>query len=178
MFDKSLFRFFGLQKVTPNGDGEVDIGCGGAFGGKNEDEDEPAAAADENAPLPVIDVVHNAQLEPVNISKALWKKYFMDFCKALKPKLEAEDAAAAAKFKANFPALKTFGLETVLNNFDDYEFYQSKAQKFPDSSECLIIPAKYEGEATSPDFYFMLDGLVRGLSRLVVNAVLVHNFFI
>jgi hypothetical protein len=34
-----------LQKVTPNADGDVDIGCGGAFGGKNEEDEEAAAAA-------------------------------------------------------------------------------------------------------------------------------------
>ncbi len=115
----------------------------------------------ETAPQPVIDVVFNGKLEPVTITKALWKKYFMDFCKALKPKLEADNAEAAATFKKNFASLKKFGLETVLNSFDDFEFYQSNTTRVPDSSECLIIPAKYEGESPSPDFYFMLDGMVR-----------------
>ena len=38
--------------------------------------------------------------------------------------------------------------------------YMGKSAIFPTDNKCLLIPAKFEGEATSPDFYFMLDGLI------------------
>lgn len=53
-----------LQKITPNESGDVDIGCGSAFGGNNDDE-AAAGPADANAPIPVIDVVHYFSLQQV-----------------------------------------------------------------------------------------------------------------
>ncbi len=42
------------QKITPNADGDVDIGCGGAFGGKNEEDEEAAGGVpDENGVHPL-----------------------------------------------------------------------------------------------------------------------------
>ena len=152
------------HKVTPNADGDVDIGCGNSFGGTNEDEEADAGGNDPDAPQPVIDIVHYFQLQNVPVSKGVWKTYFMAWCKATKDKLVALDASNGTKladqFKKNFPALKTWGLTTVYNDIDNYEFYIPKTSNFPADNETLLIPAKYEGEATSPDFYFMLDGLV------------------
>lgn len=150
------------RKVTPNADGEVDVGCGSAFGGTEAEED--AGPADENAPQPVIDVVHVNNLQSVPITGPVWKAWFMAYCKSLKAKCEALDKAnentvLSDRFKRNFPQLKEFGLTTVLKNIDDWEFYQGKAGDFPSTNDNMLIPAKYEGEAVSPDFYFFIDGL-------------------
>lgn len=114
------------RKVVPNESGEVDIGCGNSFGGSNEDED---AGGDVNpdAPQPVIDIVHYFELQPVSITKAVWKKYFMGWAKELKERITAYDANNGTKlsevFKKNFPALKTFGLTTVYDDLENYELY-------------------------------------------------------
>ena len=102
------------------------MGCGNAFGGTNE-EDDGGAAGNPDAPQPVIDIVHYFQLVNVPVTKAIWKAYFMDWCKMTKAQLEKHDADNGTKlgelFKKNFPALKTFGLTTVYNDIDSYDLY-------------------------------------------------------
>jgi hypothetical protein len=151
------------KKIIPNGDGEIDVGCGSAFGGSAEDEEAPMGA-DGSPAVPVIDVVHFNNLQSTPLNAMVWKAWFMDFCKTLKSTLEAKDAAngntvLSTRFKKNFPAIKEWGLTTVGKNIDDYEFYICKSSDFPESNKSLIIPAKYDGEAASPDFYFIIDGM-------------------
>lgn len=61
-----------------------------------------------------------------------------------------------ANFKKNFPALEKFVKDVVLANFDEFEFYLCQGGTF---GECMIIPARYIGEATSPVFYVYADGI-------------------
>jgi len=61
-------------------------------------------------------------------------------------------------FKNNFKALSTFITDDVLKNFDEYDFYIPG-----DGAElgsCIIIPARFVGEATTPTFYYWVDGIV------------------
>jgi len=63
-----------------------------------------------------------------------------------------------ARFKANFDKLQEFVKTDILGNFDEYEFY------IPDQEElgsCIIIPARYEGEALAPTFYIWADGIAQ-----------------
>jgi hypothetical protein len=150
------------KKIIPNADGEIDVGCGSAFGGAEVEEDAGADSGDK--PVPVIDVVHFNNLQSIPLSGPVWKAWFMDYCKTLKGKCEELDTAngntiLATRFKKNFPAIKEWGLTTILKNIDDYEFYVGKSSDFPQSNKSLLIPAKYEGEAVSPDFYFLVDGI-------------------
>jgi hypothetical protein len=62
-------------------------------------------------------------------------------------------------FKKNFPALQKFVKDEVLANFTEFEFYKSSAESAT-LGTCMIIPARYIGEALSPTFYFWMDGLV------------------
>jgi hypothetical protein len=74
-------------------------------------------------------------------------------------KIEYEGLVARfASFKKNFPALQKFVKDEVLANFAEFDFY-SAAEPVTVGS-CMIIPARYIGEATAPTFYFYLDGLV------------------
>jgi hypothetical protein len=155
------------KKIIPNADGEIDVGCGSAFGsggGDDGDDAGPALAADGSPAVPVIDIVHFNELQSTPLNAMVWKAWFMDFCKTLKTTVEAKDAANGntvlqTRFKKNFPAIKEWGLTTVGKNIDEYEFFIGKSSQFPENNKSLVIPAKYEGEAVSPDFFFIVDGL-------------------
>jgi len=62
-------------------------------------------------------------------------------------------------FKKNFPALQKFVKEEILANFTEFEFYKSSAEGAV-LGQCMLIPARYIGEALAPTFYFWVDGLV------------------
>lgn len=64
--------------------------------------------------------------------------------------------AQIASFKKNFPALEKFVKDVVIANFDEFDFYLCQGGSF---GECMIIPARYVGEATAPVFYVYVDGI-------------------
>lgn len=64
--------------------------------------------------------------------------------------------AAIANFKANFETIQKFVTDTILANYDEMEFYTGDQCEL---GECMIIPARYVGEATAPVFYFFKDGI-------------------
>jgi len=70
------------------------------------------------------------------------------------------DAVVArfASFKKNFPALQKFIKDEVLPNFTEFDFYTASEPAAVGS--CMIVPARYIGEAPAPTFYFFVDGLL------------------
>jgi len=77
--------------------------------------------------------------------------------KGLAKKEYEEIVARFNSFKTNFPALQKFVKDEVLANFDEYDFYHAAEPVILGS--CMIIPARYIGEAPAPTFYFYMDGL-------------------
>jgi hypothetical protein len=78
--------------------------------------------------------------------------------------LDKYDAAAVkvwddriSAYKKNFKALEAFVKETIIPDFKEYEFYLPNEGVF---GECVIIPARYIGEAEAPIFYFWKNGLI------------------
>jgi hypothetical protein len=69
------------------------------------------------------------------------------------------DAVVArfASFKKNFPALQKFVKDEILANFSEFDFYTAAEPVTVGS--CMIVPARYIGEAPAPTFYFYMDGL-------------------
>jgi len=64
--------------------------------------------------------------------------------------------ARMAAFKANFEDLQRFVKDVILANFGEFEFYLCEEGEL---GECMIIPARYIGEAEAPIFYFYDDGI-------------------
>ena len=59
-----------------------------------------------------------------------------------------DQAVEAVKaFKSSFKALQEFVKTTVCKNFDEYEFYMPENAEL---GECLIVPARWIGDAASP----------------------------
>eukprot|EP00457_Paulinella_chromatophora_P020355 gb/GEZN01022358.1/.p1 GENE.gb/GEZN01022358.1/~~gb/GEZN01022358.1/.p1 ORF type:complete len:124 (+),score=35.79 gb/GEZN01022358.1/:215-586(+) len=75
--------------------------------------------------------------------------------------LSEEDAKEAEKlkkkpsvFKVNHEKIKDWIKDTLLANFDEFEFYIPSGA---DMESCAIIPARYVGTAVSPTFYYFMD---------------------
>jgi len=93
------------------------------------------------------------------------KKEAKDKEDAAYEKLEKDGKAAVddankklASFKKNFEDLSKFVKDEVEDNFDEFEFYIPGDGASVGS--CIIIPARFVGEALTPSFYFFSDGLL------------------
>ncbi len=148
------------ERVVVGGE-EIDIGRGNQFGGGDPDE-----GADDAAET-VINIVHSHNLKAASVTKAEYKALIKAYWPRLKEKIEKQLSDAESdyekeqakerynKFKTNFPKLKEFVSETIVKNFDEFEFYTGESQDL----EGMLIPARYVGEAVAPTMYFFLDGL-------------------
>lgn len=68
-----------------------------------------------------------------------------------------EDLVAKIKsYKQNFESLQKFVADEIIPNFDECEFYTCEDGEL---GSCMIIPARYVGEAPAPVFYLYVDGL-------------------
>lgn len=141
------------------GGGAIDIGCGNEFGGVEEEVDDSQET--------VLNVVSNHDLKSITLTKKEFKAIMKMYWKNLKEKIEKdieeapeyEKDAHKAKFKSfknNFAKLKEFVKDTIVANFDEFEFYTGESM----NPEGLIIPARYVGEALTPTFFYFADGLV------------------
>jgi len=174
---------------------EADIGANASSGGGEGGDDEGDEGVDASEAQQVINVVHAAKLQKIDLSqkeftslqKAYWKKLIEALNKeryrALglrisedddKDSIKEKEAAAyeeasafekkgvdacrerMQKFKENFEDLQKFVKEVILANFNEFEFYLCEEGEL---GECMIIPARYVGEAEAPLFYFYDDGI-------------------
>ena len=59
-------------------------------------------------------------------------------------------------YKTNFENLQKFVADEILPNFDECEFYTCEDGEL---GSCMLIPARYVGEAPAPVFYLFKDGV-------------------
>lgn len=59
-------------------------------------------------------------------------------------------------YKTNFESLQKFVADEIIPNFDECEFYTCEDGEL---GSCMIVPARYVGEAPAPVFYLYVDGL-------------------
>jgi len=59
-------------------------------------------------------------------------------------------------YKANFEALQKFVADEIIPNFEECEFYTCEDGEL---GQCMLIPARYVGEAVAPVFYIFQDGI-------------------
>jgi len=75
---------------------------------------------------------------------------------AYEKKAYEELVAKVKSYKTNFEALQKFVADEILPNFDECEFYTCEDGEL---GSCMIIPARYVGEAPAPMFYLFRDGV-------------------
>jgi hypothetical protein len=144
------------------GDDDIDIGRGNEFVGGDPDE------GTDDTKETVLNIVHRHELKE---QESMDKKTFKTLIKAYFPKLkeklekEAEDAETDwekeqvkiryDRFKKNYKSIQAWVKDVVLANWDEFVFYTGESQSY----EGMIIPARYIGDAETPQFYFYIDGL-------------------
>jgi len=67
-----------------------------------------------------------------------------------------ELVAKIKSYKTNFESLQKFVADEIVANFDECEFYTCEDGEL---GSCMIIAARYVGEATAPVFYLFMDGI-------------------
>ena len=133
--------------------GNVDIGCGNAFGGSNEDEEEGGSAPGEEPQEKVIDIAYNFGLCEQSLSKADFMGYIKEYCKKLKLKLTETNPSRVDGFMKGIGA---FIKQVVGENFNDYVFYTGSKETLDGG---IAISYWEDESAAGPMFYFFRDGL-------------------
>jgi hypothetical protein len=134
------------------GEVEVDVGCGNAFGGKNEEEEEGGAANSEVEK--VVDVVDAFGLQETSFDKKDWQKAYKSFHdrivndKIAKGAKEAEIEA----FKADAKVYAKF----INSNFAELSVYTPKNY---DSENTLVFSYYKNEEDEAPTFIYFLGGM-------------------
>lgn len=131
--------------------GNVDIGCGNAFGGGEEDTGN--AGGQEK----VIDVIHNANLQQYQMSKSEFMAYVKDYFGRIVKYLEANGKADRVDgFKKGASAFIKF----IVPKFEEIEIYCGASKTEDDDLSGSIAISFWEDEsATGPMLYFFNDAL-------------------
>jgi len=151
------------MRVVAN-EGDIDIGRGDHFGGGDADEE-----VEDNKEIEyTLNIVKNHGLKKIQLTPKEYKSCVKAFWAALKERLkkdvdDAEEGSFEKKqakkafksFKTNFEGLREWVTNTVLPNFDDFDFYVGDSNSY----EGFIIPARFIGESVTPTFYFFLDAV-------------------
>ena len=134
--------------------GNVDIGCGNAFGGGEDDNDQ---GGDEPAEK-VIDVIYNANLQEVTFSKKEFMAYIKEYFKKVVAYLEEHGKADRVPL---FKKGATDFIKFIVPKFDELQFYTgSSHNEGEDDLEGGICISYWEDEsAAGPVIYFFKDGL-------------------
>jgi hypothetical protein len=145
------------SKNRPKDDlGNVDIGCGNAFGGGEAEEEQPATGG-EGVEM-VLDVVANSELKQVNMSKKEFMAYIKDYFKKIVTYLEENGKKDRVDgFKKGAQAF----IKYIIPKYDEIELYTGANGENDDGEIVGGICISYweNEEAKGPMFYFFKDGL-------------------
>lgn len=145
------------SKYVPLEEGNVDIGCGNAFGGAEDDDTNP----DPNVPK-VNNIIHNFSLEEYYCSKADFKDLIKESVGKVKEILK--DKPDRLKEWEKGGAVATF-LGNVYKNFEnedwDLKIYMGKTYgNSSDPKESMIIVSYWvDGSDSGETFHFFKDCL-------------------
>jgi hypothetical protein len=130
--------------------GNVDIGCGNAFGGDDEEGGDSGSGEPSEK---VLDVPYNFNLVQTSFSKSEFMAFIKNFLKNVKAFLEANGKAdRVASFQAGAQEFVKF----LIGKFDELEFYTGSSENLDGG----IIIAFWEDEtASGPVFYYFRDAL-------------------
>jgi len=126
-------------------EGEVDIGCGNAFGG-NEDD-----AGDAGEGEKVLDIIDAFKYNESAFTKKDYTTYIKGYMKKVKTYLEEKNPERVKDFITGAGAMVKF----ILENFEEFTFYTPESY----DTENNMILSYYKGEDVAPTFLFFIDGL-------------------
>lgn len=138
------------SRMIVKGEVNVDVGCGNAFGGKNEDEEEGGAGG--NPVEKVIDLVDAFQYQETTFDLESYLAYYKDYCKRVLEHLTANKPDRLASFKKGAVEFRKF----VNANFGEFTFYTPKSY---DATNAIILSYYKKEEDDAPTFVYIMDGL-------------------
>ena len=141
--EKMIMRVPSSYKY-PEQVGQVDIGCGNAFGGEEE------SAGGDEPKVKVLDIPHNFNLVETSYSKAEFTTVIKGYLKDLKTYYEENDKEKIADMQKGLNAF----LKEVLSKYDDYTLYTGSSEK-----SALIFSKWEDDSAPGPIFFFIIPGL-------------------
>ncbi|KAL4512583.1 hypothetical protein ABPG72_020420 [Tetrahymena utriculariae] len=125
-------------------EGDIDIGCGNAFGGTGEEEGKADAEK-------VLDVVDAFKYQETSFGKKDYTTYIKGYMKKVKTYLEEKNPDRVAGFMKGAGEM----VKWILENFDEFTFYTPESY----DTENSIILSYYNGEEATPTFVYFIDGL-------------------
>lgn len=138
------------SRMVVKGEDKVDVGCGNAFGGKNEDEEEGGPG--EVPPEKVDIIVDTFNYQETGFDKENFKQYFKEYMNKVVDHLKKNKPDRVDAFKAG--AIEYF--KWVLSKFDEFSFYTPSNY----DAENQIILSYYVHEADeAPTYLYIMDGL-------------------
>ena len=133
--------------------GNVDIGCGNAFGGGEED----TGPAEEEPAEKVIDVVYNSNLQQVHMSKKEFMAYIKEYFKKIVAYLESNGKSDRVY---TFKKGATEFIKFIVPHYDEVELYTGSSHHDDDDLEGGIVIQYWEDEeAPGPVLYYFKDAL-------------------
>ena len=139
-----------IESMTVNKDGgEIDVGCGDAFGGGAEEVDDGAEKVNN-----VIDESIGFGYNEVPLGKKDFKDFLKAYCGKVRTLLKEDDKIAGPDVKAFTQAAPAF-CKFLLGKFDDLQFYMSPSFN-PDG--CMAM-SYYKDGASNPTFMYIKKGL-------------------
>jgi len=133
-------------------DGDVDVGCGNAFGSGGGDDEEGGGGVDSSVQT-VNNVIDGFQYTETQIGTATdFKSWIKDYMNAVVLKLreKGKPKEEIQAFKASAPEIAKF----FLKNFNDLQFYLG-----PSFDSNTMVFSLYAEGAVTPTFYYIMGGL-------------------
>ena len=131
--------------------GNIDIGCGNAFGGTDEEGGDSGSG--DSPSEKVLDVAFNFNLVQTSFSKQEFMAFIKNFLKNLKGYLEANGKAdRVTTFMAGAQEFVKF----CVGKFEELEFYLGTSESLEGG---LIITFWDDETASGPVFYYFKDSL-------------------
>ncbi len=132
---------------------DVDVGCGNAFGGKNEDDEEGGEGGNKGQQIYKIpNVVKNHNLQETGLDKPGFQAYFKGYMKKLLERITEKNPDRVEAFKAG---AKDY-FKWVLGRFDDFTFYSPASY---DVENMIVLSYYHNDDDDAPTFIYMKDGL-------------------
>jgi hypothetical protein len=151
-FDGVIYRVKTVM-VPADDTVDVDVGCGNAFGGKNEDDEEGGDAGNKESQVYKIpNVVKNHNLVETQFDKAGFQAYFKGYMKKLLDQITKSKPDRVDAFKKGAMAY----FKWVLSRFDDFSYYCPTSY---DVENMIILAYWVHEDDEAPTFVYMADGL-------------------
>jgi len=138
------------SRMVVIGDVNVDVGCGNAFGGANEEEEEGGPAAPTVAK--VNDLIDAFGYIETSYDKKDWQAYFKGYVKPILEKMTANKSPRLDAFKKGAGAFVKY----ISEKFNDITIYTPKDGSYDGA---LIYSYWKDEEDEAPVFLFFLEGL-------------------